>query len=117
VTVIITWLALTAAGLVLTLWLLIDVYRDLHLLDVKKIANGRRYLVKGDIRSAWVKVGAFSFFVIIGVVSLLRELEVTNIDPNVSRIGLLIGSALLVWDAIVARQVRHVLLSDTNHGP
>lgn len=109
--VVVIWLVMMGLGLVLHSWLLIDARHDLHVLDVTGTRNGRRHLVEGDIRSGWVKVGAFGFFTVTGLTALVRDLEIVTPHPDLTRTLLLIGAALLVWDAVEARRVRRKLLS------
>lgn len=112
-TVVITWLALMVAGLVLTSWFLADVYVDRRTLDAAGITNGRRMLVDGDIRSAQVRVAAFVFFVITGVVALLAEIAILVDESRIgSRVALLCGAALLVSDAWLTRRTRRLLLAE-----
>lgn len=109
--VVITWLAFMTTGFALQLWLLVDVRRDLHALDVAKVKNGRRHLVESDIRSAWTMVGTFGFFAVTGLVALLRELNTFAPHSSLTRILLLAGAGLLVWNAVESRQVRRRLMS------
>jgi hypothetical protein len=114
--VIIAWLSLMAIGLTLTLWLLNDALADRRALLLAGVTNGRKIIAASDVRSAIVRVAMFVFFVIAGVVALLRAANIMNANGLITQITLLIGAGLLIGDAWIERRTRQILLSRPQGG-
>lgn len=105
------WTALALAGLATQLWAIRDAFADRQALRMMGLANGRRRLVNGHIRSALVFCSIHTLFVVAGTFSLLQPNTPLTAQRAITIAMLMLAAVFLVANGLLDRHDRHVIRS------